>query len=256
MKSVATNDKSQVQVIARAAAILRALENEALGLSLGQIAERVGLARSTVQRIIAALELEKLVIQASPTGRMRLGPTILRLASSVRTDFAGLARPLLVELSKQLGETVDLSIIKKDQAVFIDQVTGPHRLRTVSVVGESYPLYCTANGKAYLAELDDEQIALLIGRKYHRRTRQTLTTFAQLIADLRSARQTGVAYDREEHSLGVCAAGVVLRDPPGNFIAISVPVPTQRFEADFKLITKRLLETKAALAHQLTALPH
>src|SRR5436190_488883 len=79
MKSASTNDKSQVQVIARAAAILRALENEALGLSLGQIAERVGLARSTVQRIIAALEIEKLVIQASPTGRMRLGPTILRL---------------------------------------------------------------------------------------------------------------------------------------------------------------------------------
>ena len=67
-------DKSQVQVIARAAAILRALENEAAGLSLGQIAQRVNLARSTVQRIVAALEAEKLVIAASPTGRVRLGP--------------------------------------------------------------------------------------------------------------------------------------------------------------------------------------
>ena len=239
MKSATTNDKSQVQVIARAAAILRALENEALGLSLGQIAERVGLARSTVQRIIAALEIEKLVIQASPTGRMRLGPTILRLASSVRTDFVALARPFLVELSKQLGETVDLSAIKKDQAVFVDQITGPHRLRTVSVVGESYPLYCTANGKAYLAELDDDQVAELIGRKYQRRTKQTLTTFAQLAADLRLARQAGVAYDGEEHSLGVCAAGVALRDPLGNFIAISVPVPTQRFQDEFKTPRQR-----------------
>jgi DNA-binding IclR family transcriptional regulator len=254
-RSVPTNEKSQVQVIARAAAILRALENEALGLSLGQIADRVGLARSTVQRIIAALEIEKLVIQASPAGRMRLGPTILRLASSVRTDFVALARPFLVDLSKQLGETVDLSAIKKDHAVFVDQVTGPHRLRTVSVVGESYPLYCTANGKAYLAELDDAEIAQLIGRKYPRRTSQTLCTLAQLTADLKAARLTGVAYDREEHSLGVCAAGVALRDPLGNFIAISVPVPSQRFHDDFKLITKRLLEIKAALEHQLTARP-
>src|SRR5476651_1779807 len=71
-----TNDKSQVQVIARAATILRALENENVGLSLGQIALRVNLARSTVQRIVAALETEKLVIAATPNGRVRLGPTI------------------------------------------------------------------------------------------------------------------------------------------------------------------------------------
>src|SRR5262245_24446006 len=82
-----TNDKSQVQVIARAATILRALEEENTGLSLGQIAQRVNLARSTVQRIVAALEAEKLVIAATPNGRVRLGPTILRLAASVRSEF-------------------------------------------------------------------------------------------------------------------------------------------------------------------------
>ena len=60
-------DKSQVQVIARAATILRALEEQPAGLSLGQIAQRVDLARSTVQRIVAALAAEKLLIAASPT---------------------------------------------------------------------------------------------------------------------------------------------------------------------------------------------
>ena len=95
------NDKSQVQVIARAAAILRALEEQPVGLSLGQIAQRVALARSTVQRIVAALEAEKLVIAASPTGRVRLGPTILRLAASARTDFVSIARPFLVRLSQR-----------------------------------------------------------------------------------------------------------------------------------------------------------
>ena len=80
MNRVAINDKSQVQVIARAATILRALEEENTGLSLGQIAQRVNLARSTVQRIVAALESEKLVIAATPNGRVRLGPTILRHA--------------------------------------------------------------------------------------------------------------------------------------------------------------------------------
>ena len=154
------NDKTQVQVIARAAAILRALEDEADGLSLGQIAQRVNLARSTVQRIVAALAAEKFLIAASPNGRVRLGPTILRLAASARTDFVAIARPFLVQLSNELPkETVDLAVVKKDHLVFIDQVIGSHRLRTVSAVGETFPLYCTANGKAYLAGLETDAIA-------------------------------------------------------------------------------------------------
>lgn len=247
------NAKSQVQVIARAAAILRALEQETAGLSLGQIAQRVGLARSTVQRIVAALETEKLVIAASPSGRVRLGPTILRLAASVRTDFATLARPFLLKLSNELRETVDLSIVKKDHLVFIDQVIGPQRLRTVSAVGESFPLYCTANGKACLAELDDAAVERLIGRSYAARTPKTITRLDALLAELRAVRRSGVAFDREEHTLGICAAGVALRDHVGNTVAISVPVPAQRFQAGQTLIAERLLATRNALAEQFTA---
>lgn len=248
-----SSHKSQVQVIARAASILRSLEQESLGLSLGQIAQRVGLARSTVQRIVAALETEKLVIAASPNGRVRLGPTILRLAGSVRTDFAALARPFLLKLSNELRETVDLSVVKKDHLVFIDQVIGPQRLRTVSAVGESFPLYCTANGKAYLAQLDDAEIERLIGRTFEARTPKTITRLDTLLAELRTVRRTGVAYDRDEHTLGISAAGVALRDHLGNTVAISVPVPTQRFQASQALIAERLLATKAALAEQFTA---
>src|SRR5215472_13223989 len=124
----ADKEKSQIQVIARAGAILRALENETSGLSLGQIAQRVALARSTVQRIVAALAAERLVIAASPMGRVRLGPAILRLAASVRTDFVALVRPFLVQLSHELHETVDLATVKGDHLVFIDQVIGSQRL--------------------------------------------------------------------------------------------------------------------------------
>src|SRR5690348_7742931 len=218
MSGLVANDKSQVQVIARAATILRALEEENAGLSLGQIAQRVNLARSTVQRIVAALETEKLVIAATPNGRVRLGPTILRLAASVRSDFVTLARPFLERLSEELHETVDLSTVKKDHLVFIDQVIGSHRLRTVSAVGETFPLHCTANGKAYLAQLSDAAIEKLIGREYETRTANTLVTLERLLKELAAVRRTGVAFDREEHTLGICAAGVSLRDPLGNAV--------------------------------------
>jgi len=248
-----SGEKSQVQVIARAAAILRALEEQALGLSLGQIAQRVGLARSTVQRIVAALETENLVIAASPNGRVRLGPAIARLASSVQTDFVSIARPFLVKLSDDLRETVDLAIVKKDQLVFIEQVIGPQRLRTVSALGETFPLYCTANGKAFLAGLDEIAIARLIGTKYERRTAATLTRLEDLLKDLKSVRKTGIAFDREEHTSGICAAGVAMRDPLGNHIAISVPVPVQRFTDHHTRIAERLLATKRALEERVAA---
>jgi len=247
------NDKNQVQVIARAAAILRALEDEPLGLSLGQIAQRVGLARSTVQRIVAALETERLLIAASPMGRVRLGPTILRLAASVRSDFVSMARPFLMQLSAELRETVDLATVKRDHIVFIDQVTGPQRLRTVSAVGESFPLYCTANGKAYLAQLDDAAIEKLLGKSYEGRTPNTLRTLSALVTELKTVRKTGVAFDREEHTIGISAAGVALQDTLGNTVAISVPVPTSRFTAHQRAIADRLIATKDAIQRSLAA---
>lgn len=253
MRKHIANDKSQVQVIARAAAILRALENAPQGLSLGDIAKRVELARSTVQRIVAALEAEKLVMAASPSGRVRLGPTIVRLAASVRTDFNALVRPFLVNLSSELGETVDLAAIKRDHLVFVDQVVGVQRLQAVSAVGEAFPLYCTANGKAYLAQLDDDDIRRLIGRRYPVRTPKTLTRFETLLADLNGVRRTGIAYDREEHTLGICAAGVAMRDILGNYMAISVPVPTPRFRDREREIRERLAATKQALERQLAS---
>ena len=166
MNRLVTNDKSQVQVIARAATILRALEEEnGPGLSLGQIAQRVNLARSTVQRIVAALETEKLVIAATPNGRVRLGPTILRLAASVRSDFVAMARPFLGDCRKSSTKPSISPEVKKDHLVFIDQVIGSQRLRAVSAVGDTFPLYCTANGKAYLAQLTDKAIEALIGSR-------------------------------------------------------------------------------------------
>ena len=244
-------EKSQVQVIARAAAILRALENEAAGLSLGQIAQRVNLARSTVQRIVAALGTERLVIAASPAGRVRLGPAILRLAASVRGDFVALARPFIMRLADELGETVDLSIVKKDHLVFIDQVIGAQRLRAVSAVGETFPLYCTANGKACLARLDDAGVERLIGKAYEKRTPKTLTRLDTLLGDLKVVRKCGVAFDREEHTLGISAAGVALQDPLGNIVAISVPAPTHRFDSQEHTIAQRLIATKQEIESRI-----
>jgi len=101
---------------------------------------------------------------------------------------------------------------------------------------------------------DPRLAELLIGRSYDSRTPKTLTRLDDLLADLKAVRRNGVAFDREEHTLGICAAGVALQDPLGNSVAISVPVPTSRFQNRQTLIAERLLATKRALeAHMNSA---
>ena len=122
--------KDGIQVIARAAAVLRALKEGQTGLSLAQIADRVALPRSTVQRIVAALIDERLLIATRAAG-VRLGPELQALAEAARTSTVDLCRPHLAALMAATGETVDLSVLRGGQMVFVYQVQGSHRLRAV-----------------------------------------------------------------------------------------------------------------------------
>lgn len=147
-------DRQGIQVIARAAALLRALERRPDGLSLGELAKAVSLPRSTVQRIVDALDTEGLVLAASASSGVRLGPALLALAAASRFHIAEAARETIESLAKECGETVDLSLVDQDKVVFIDQVSGTHRLTAISAVGVSFPLHSSANGKAALASSD------------------------------------------------------------------------------------------------------
>lgn len=125
-----------IQVIARAAELLRVLQAHPGGLSQAEIGERVGMARSTVSRILNALEDEGLVASRRARGPYRLGPEITRMATTVRLGVVTEMHPFLTELSRELDETVDLSILDGDRADVVDQVVPPQRLRAVSAVGE------------------------------------------------------------------------------------------------------------------------
>lgn len=246
-------DRQSIQVIARAAAILRVLERNPEGLSLGEIAKLVGLPRSTVQRIVDALDREHLIIAASASTGVRLGPALLTLAAATRFAIADLARPTLERLAAQTGETVDLAIADHDKVVFVDQVAGTHRLTAVSAVGVSFPLHCSANGKAVLAALDPSELAKLKKTMMlAKQTAHTIDAWPALEEELLSIRETGVAIDCEENSVGICAVAVALRGPTGELAAISIPVPTQRFETNKAALTQTLIEHCQALQHKLS----
>jgi DNA-binding IclR family transcriptional regulator len=230
-----------IQVIARAADILRTLRQAEGSLSQAEVAERVGLARSTVHRLLNALEDEGLVESGGARGRYRLGPEIGRLADTARRGLIASIHPLLEELSHDVNETVDLSILDRDRATFVDQVVAPHRLRAVSSVGEAFLLHCTANGKAFLASMSPQDLARATAGPLPRLTPHTITDPAALLDELNQIRAEGVAYDREENSEGICAVGRVLNGLTGTALAVSVPLPAQRFYGREPLLRDALL---------------
>lgn len=218
-----------VQVIARAANILRSLEDEAEGLSLGDIASRVDLPRSTVQRIVTALADEQLLISASPKSRVKLGPALIRLANATNNEIDRMARPYMEALNREMGETIDLSVLQGRTAVFVDQVPGKHRLRTISAIGERFPLHCTAHGKALMATLSDDKLARRLSLELAEFTPNTKTNPIELRREVESIRNGECANDIEEYTEGICALSLSFLDPLGRAFAISVPMPTHRF---------------------------
>ena len=216
-----------IQVISRAAKVLRILKEYPEGLSLGQISSEVELPRSTVQRIVGALQAERLLIANMNGNGVRLGPELGALADAARFNTADQCRPLLAELTQATSETSDLSVMRGDKMIFVDQVPGTHRLRTISSVGEVFPLTTTANGRACLAKLPRaEAMTLATAEALRKGTELDLEAFGQI---LDAVEETGLAYDLDEHSDGISAIGFAFKDLAGELHAISVPVPSSRF---------------------------
>jgi len=236
-----------VQVIARTAEILRVLRTAPGGMTPAELGEHIGLARSTVHRLLTAMRSEGLVETLGSRGRYRLGPAIHRMADAAWRSSLGGLHPLLEDLSRTIGETVDLSVLDRDRVLIADQITSSQRLRAESVIGESVPLYCTANGKAFLATMDQAGLARALPDALARLTPATITDRSVLAAELALTRARGYALDREEHTEGICGAGVYLGLVADMPAAVSVPVPAQRFYGREHAVAAALLDWAAGI---------
>lgn len=236
------NDKSGIQVLSRAATILRILRDSQSGMSLGQIASKAGLPRSTVQRITGALVDERFVMN-DPEGRgLRLGPELSAFAGASQYNIVEHCRLFLTELTQKTGETADLSVMRGVGMTFLDQVPGTHRLTTLSKVDEVFPLTTTANGRSCLAELPLEDAQELIQAEWDRNG--ISGDIEALSSQLEKIREVGLAYDLDEHSAGISAVGFAFRDWGGALHAISVPIPSTRFDEMRSTVETALLVTK------------
>jgi DNA-binding IclR family transcriptional regulator len=241
------NDRGGIQVLSRAATILRILRDNQNGMSLGKIAAKAGLPRSTVQRIAGALVDERFLM-SDPEGRgLRLGPELTAFAGAAQYSVVEHCRLLLTELTQKTGETADLSVMRGIGMTFLDQVPGTHRLTTLSKVDEVFPLTTTANGRSCLAQLPVEDATALIKREWKRSG--VSGNMDDVLSQLEDIRRDGLAYDLDEHSIGISAIGFAFRDWSGSLHAISVPMPSTRFEEMKETVETALYVTKKDIAN-------
>ena len=101
--------------------------------------------------------------------------------------------------------------------------------------------------------MTDEQASALLPARLERHTARTITGRGALLAELDEVRRTGVAFDREEHTEGICAVGAAIVDAAGPAAAISVPVPTPRFRGAEARYAERVRSAAAEAARRLGA---
>ena len=244
--TISETDKGGVQVISRVAAILRSLEDEPTGMSLGAIAKKSGLPRSTVQRMVEALSIEGL-LEVRGRGAVCLGPAFMKLASHSHVELTQVARPFLEELALATGETTVLVSANGAELIVLHAVISNQALRVTPVGGMLFSMYATSGGKILLARLSDEEVMRLLGDSIESLTPYT-PSLKELMSQLQKVRDEGFAYSRQEHTRGVDSIALSIRSSQGRY-AIQVVGPTWRIEEASESIKASLLKCQADLAN-------
>ena len=242
-----------VQSIERAFAILRALAVGPSGVT--ELAERVDLPKSTVARLLSALETEGAIEQVEAGGDYRIGPAIEEISggSSQGRSLIAAAQPFLVDLSEQTSEATGLDVLEDGQVQFIDMVESQQDVQIRDWTGESGPAHSLSAGIVILAHSPDAVVEQYLGRELEQMTPNTIATADELRERLGQARSAGYAWVFEEFAEGINSVAAPVFGPDGVVAALRIHGPTYRFPDPDQIHDIGLLVVDAAaqLSEQL-----
>lgn len=215
--------------IEKTLSMLEAISASDNGASLAELSARVGVPKPTAHRILQVLAGGHYVA-SDGKGSYHAGPALVAMAGNlfVALPFTRPARAIVLSLCEKTGHTVHLAVRNGDHAMYVDKADAERPYQMKSRVGMSIPLHCTSIGKAILAALPETEARnLLSSVDLERRTPQTLTSVAQVFADLEGVRERGYAIDNEENEASVRCVGAAIYSSAGDVIgAISISALT------------------------------
>ncbi|QNP65749.1 IclR family transcriptional regulator [Streptomyces genisteinicus] len=220
------------------------------GATVAQLAERLGVARSTAHRVLAMLVYRDFAVRGEDRV-YRAGP-VLELAAHSQSLVSRLrtaALPHLHRVVDLLDETTNLIVRTGDTVRFVAGVECRQALRVGSREGMVFPAHRTTAGLLLLAELPDEELEQVYAPERYRDRPADRPDLAQLRTELRRSRRSGFAVNRERSERGLVAVGVLVRDRDGTALAgLSVSMPSLRYDPQR---LRSLVATLEAAAHSL-----
>src|SRR5919198_147220 len=203
--------------------------------TLDQLADRVGVHKSTVLRLLRTLEAHRFV-QRDGIRFYRLGTGLFDLAHRALEDrdVRRLGEPALRDLNATTGHTVHLASYEGGEVIYIDKYESRHNVRMYSRIGKRAPLHCTAVAKVLVAALPEaERRAVAASLDYPARTPNSIRTPEAYLAELARVAERGFAIDNAEHEDFINCIASPIRGTRGEVLAaMSLSVPQVILDLD------------------------
>lgn len=244
-------------VLIKADQILGVLSQSGEPLTMNDISKHADITLSTTSKILDTLILLGYVRRDETTKRYALGATLLQLANAafMHFDIVRESHPALKHLYEQFGETVHLGLFRDNQILYINKITNPSsKHQTLSRIGNTQPLYCSAMGKATLATFDKTvQNQYFDSAILTPRTPYTLTDPADLMEQVEESGKNGYAIDDRESEEDVFCVGAAIVNPiDRNHYAFSISIPYYRLTDQLKEdMIAAVMKTKTIIEFQL-----
>ena len=220
---------SRVQSIQRAFAVLGVLSQGPLGVT--EIAERVGLPKSTVARLLSALQEEGVVERSPDRPLYRIGARLTALSTpgAPGAGLVAIVRPDLEDLAAAVGEAAGLGIPDGFRVHYVDQVDTPNAVQARDWAGTRVPMHAVPSGLVLLASMPAADLDAFLSHPLERFTPRTVTDPAALLVRLARVRADGHAWVRDEFDVGISSVAAPVRDGDAVIAAIHVHGPSYRF---------------------------
>ncbi|MCL4426442.1 MAG: IclR family transcriptional regulator [Firmicutes bacterium] len=220
-----------IRAVSRAVDVLYSFLGPEKELGPSAIAERVGLDRATVLRMLVTLEERGLLNRNEGNQKYRLGPRVVELAGKFleTDDLAGLAYPEVRRLRDEYNETVSIYIRDGTERICIQRLESNHSLKRNVRLGQRLPLYAGASAKVFLAFMPDEERTALVN------SLPVPTGFRgeQLLVALPDIRQAGFAISLGEREEGIGAVAAPIFNRRGKVVAaLSLSGPAARLNRE------------------------
>lgn len=230
-----TNDQtlSAVKTTETSLAVVAALY-DLDGGRVNEVADYLDTAPSTIHRHLTTLRKHDYVTKEGDV--YRLGLQFLTLAGYIQHHESGyqLAKSKVEQLASETDERVQFIVEEHGQRVYIHTAVGEHAVQTDAHMGKRGPLHCSAAGKSILADLPEERVHEIIDhRGLPQITEATITDRETLFEELERIENQEFAFNREESTSGLNAAGTAIQRPDGRvFGALSIAGPAHRFKGE------------------------